>query len=221
MAIKKFQGSTIADIDAQPGLYAWYFRPKDPTAESTRDVLKRLLAEQVGVKTTLSMRYGRRVSVDGTGAVIFGNNGGSIEETIDDVYSESQLLLNDFFLVEEFLFFMRPLYIGVSSDLNERVYRTHYCSLEDAWEPSASVSKLLEIKPDFNVQQVMDQLGLPHSFALEARVLGIRPSELVVAIFPTTHYIESDDAFGGMDHTHRRSLERLLQLMADPVCGRR
>lgn len=221
MAIKKFQGSTIADIDPQPGLYAWYFRPKDPGAASTRQVLKRLLAEQVKVKTILGMRYGRKVSVESAGPVTFGSTGGSIEETIDDVYADSHLLLHDFFLIEEFLFFMRPLYIGVSSDLYERVYRAHYCSLLDAWDPSASVSKLLEIKPDLNVQQVMDQLGVGHSFSLEARVLGIEPSELVVAIFPTTHHIESDDTLSEMGRTHRRSLERLLQLMADPVCGRR
>jgi len=221
MSIQKFQGSAIADIEPQPGLYAWYFRPKDPGADSTREVLKRLLAEQVKVKTTLSMRYGRKVSVDSTGSIIFGNNSESIEETIDDVYAESHLLLTDFFFVDEFLFFMRPLYIGISSDLYERVYRNHYCSLLDAWDPSESISKLLEIKPNLNVQQVMDQLGLAHSFALEARVLGIEPSELVVAIFPTTHYIESDETYSDVSHAHRRSLERLLQLMADPVCGRR
>jgi len=72
------------------------------------------------------------------------------------------------------------------------------------------------------VQAVMDSLDLPHSFALEARVRGISSKDLMVTVLVTEHMptaIGSDDT--GSDSSTRRALERLLQLLSDPICGRR
>ena len=72
------------------------------------------------------------------------------------------------------------------------------------------------------VQNVLDRLDIPHSFALEARVRGISSKDLMVSV------LETDEMPAGIgpdtptsDSSTRRALERLLQLLSDPICGRR
>jgi hypothetical protein len=94
--------------------------------------------------------------------------------------------------------------------------------LTQLWDDSSAVSRFLAANEDVTVQTVMDRLDLSHSFALEARVRGISAKDLMVTVLVTERMpkaIGPDD--GGSDSSTRRALERLLQLLSDPICGRR
>jgi hypothetical protein len=78
--------------------------------------------------------------------------------------------------------------------------------------------------PDASVDDVMKALNMEHSFALEARVRNISPNDLIVYAYPTTDIpLDSEDSENSEEDkpSLRRNLERVLQILTDPVCGRR
>lgn len=218
--IKKFHSTSIADIPAAAGLYAWYFRPRDILSQHTKEILLRMLGERPKLQTSISLRYGKKLTAEAECQVRIGSDGSSIEQTIRDCFEASSDLMNELFSSESFHSFLRPIYIGISKNLFDRVYKNHYFGLTEYWDPGSSVSKLLSTMPDVSVQEAMDRLDISHSFALEARIHGIRPNELTVSIYQTDAVAEFDES-SDYDQQEHRALERLLQLLADPIFGRR
>ena len=207
----------------QPGLYAWYYRPIRPNKESVLSTWTRLLSAQPVITTRVVQRYGVRFISEGSGSVVLGANERTVAETISEALERAPNYFVDLLDSDQFIHFCRPIYIGIAKDLRERIYSQHYVSLIDYWDEEHRVGRFLKSHENATVQLVMEKLDLPHSFALEARVMGISPRDLLVSIYPTTQLPDEigPDNEAGADSSTRRALERLLQLLADPVCGRR
>lgn len=164
-----------------------------------------------------------RYVCEGLGDVVIGADEGSVSDAIEEAFESAPEYITSLLESDQFLSFCRPVYIGIAKNLRERVYRQHYVSLIDYWDDDHRLGRFLKSHPDATVQLVMERLDLRHSFALEARVLGISPRDLTVSIFPTSVIPESigPDSENSSESTTRRALERVLQLLTDPVCGRR
>ena len=213
MKIDEFQGSNIIDTPELPGIYAWYYRPH-VFGDHEAKTLGRLITSPSSVKTEIAMRYGLMWEVDSDVNVLHG--GKQRRQPADKIVLEAVASGGD--LVESFFkslmlpYFAKPLYIGRSENLYQRVYKEHYVLLTELWELDTPVSKYLAGHPDATVKEVLEQLNLPHSFAVEARVKGLRTGDLRVCVCQ----IEISDS-----QAELRKLEQILQLLADPICGRR
>jgi hypothetical protein len=219
----ELRGDNVVEAPQRPGLYAWYYRPINPTKKNLMETLGRLLTTRPMVKTTVSQRYGIRYISETPASVVLGSDGINISNSISDAFEQASPYLMSLFQSNQFVYFYRPIYIGIAKNLRERIYSQHYTSLLDYWDEENSVSKFLKSNQSASVDDVMKQLDLPHTFALEARILGISPRDLLVCVFPTDLLPENigPDSENDNDSKSRRSLERLLQLISDPVCGRR
>ncbi|MGD9656554.1 MAG: hypothetical protein AB7U61_02775 [Methylocystis sp.] len=218
----EFQGSRIANIPESPGLYACYYRPTSVRREFAVPTLVRFLSADAKVTTNIEQRYGVHIVGDTVGEIFLGSEKQAVKEAVAEAFDQAEPFLEWFFRSDQFVHFCRPVYIGIAKNLYDRVYNQHYLSLTQLWEDSSSVSRFIAANDRVTVQAVMDSLDLPHSFALEARVRGISSKDLMVTVLVTEHMptaIGSDDT--GSDSSTRRALERLLQLLSDPICGRR
>ena len=219
---QEFQGSRIAYVPDKPGLYAWYYRPTSIRRESTPGTLARFLSTETRITTHVHQRYGVRVTGQSIGETFLGAEQQAVGAAVAEAFDEAAPFLDWFFRSDQFVHFCRPVYIGIARNLYERVYNQHYLSLSEFWEDGSQVSRFLSANSETSVQNVMDRLDLPHSFALEARVRGISSKDLMVSALVTDQMpvaIGSDTA--SSDSATRRALERLLQLLSDPICGRR
>ncbi|WP_211109554.1 hypothetical protein [Azospirillum tabaci] len=219
----EYVGQRLTRIPARPGLYAWYYRPKSVDREAILRTLGRFFSSESQVNTTVTHRYGVKLIGSAQGEIVFGSEEESVPNAMKEAFDRAEPFLEWFFQSQEFVHFCRPIYIGIAKNLNDRVYKQHYVSLTEFWEDNSSVTRYMSVHPDASVQKVMDALELPHSFALEARVRGIPPMDLVVSILETDQMPESigPDNIATNESKTRRALERLLQLLADPICGRR
>ncbi len=220
----QFQGSQISRIPSSPGLYAWYYKPLVFDENTITKTLSSFLETPTEISTEIQMRYGLRLVARAPLKAEFGSQGQSALEILDQAVDQADKFFVDFFRSNAVQNFSRPIYIGIAKNLNIRVYNQHYLSLSDMYDMSSPVSRFLSIYPDASVQDVMERLSLPHSFALEARSRNISPRDLTAHIY-TTDALPSDIGFDtddpGLDTPARRALERLLQIVADPICGRR
>jgi hypothetical protein len=215
----EFRDARLTRIPQVSGLY---YRPRVVNREAIVKTLSRFFASESRITTSVHQRYGVKLVGSSAGEVVFGSDEGSVQSAMTDAFTNAEPFLEHFFASQYFAHFCRPIYIGIAKNLYDRVYGQHYVSLADYWQDESGVSRYLAANGDATVQQVMDTLDLSHSFALEARVRGIAPSELSVSILETDQIpdsIGSDTASN--ESTTRRALERLLQLLADPICGRR
>ena len=221
MARIELRGDKVIEAPDSPGLYAWYYRPISATTESVKRTLGQLLSTQPIISTKITQRYGVRYLGESFGEVVLGADERNIVDAIDDAFKQAPLYLVSLFESEQFAYFCRPIYIGISKSLRERIYSQHFVSLIDYWDDGNRVGRFLNANQGATVQLVMERLDLQHSFALEARVLGIAPRDLMVSIFPTDQLPQSigEDSESGKEPAARRALERLFQLLADPVCG--
>ncbi|GAA0575911.1 hypothetical protein GCM10009416_13280 [Craurococcus roseus] len=218
----EFQGSRIAHVPEQPGLYAWYYRPTAVQRETTPATLARFLGGQARISTEIQQRYGVRVVGEVVGETLLGADRQAVGDAIVQAFEEAEPFLNWFFRSAQFAHFCRPVYIGIAKNLYERVYNQHYLSLAEYWEDTSRVSRFLAASELATVQEAMDRLDLPHSFALEARVRGVSPKDLMVSVLVTEDMPSAIGPDSGTSDTStRRALERLLQLLSDPICGRR
>jgi hypothetical protein len=220
----QFQGSRISRVPSYSGLYAWYYKPLVVDEEAIVKTLTSFIDISTKVLTEIEMRYGLKLTSKSILRAEFGSQKQSAYEVINQVASQSDNFLTDFFKSNFVQSFSRPIYIGIAKNLNTRVYNQHYSNIVEMYDITSPVNRYLSIHSNATVQEVMDNLELPHSFALEARVRNIAPRDLVVNIFttdllPNDIGIDSDDP--QFDTPSRRALERLLQLVADPICGRR
>ena len=209
MEIIEFQGSNIVDIPQQQGIYAWYYRP--PVFNNREvETLAKLITTPEGVKTEIAMRYNLIWETDSNVNVLHG--GKQKRQPVNQVVSE--IITDEGDLITSFLkswmipYFAKPLYIGQTENLYQRVYKDHYIPLMELWEPNGSISKYLEENHSADVQDVLNRFDENHSFAINARVKGIAPRDLVVCVCLV-------DQQGNL-----RDLERILQILTDPICGR-
>src|SRR5262249_27349531 len=147
--------------------------------------LTRFLTGEVRISTQVFHRYGIRVLGETIGDTYLGLEKQAIGDAVAEAFKEAQPFLSWFFHSDQFVHFCRPIYIGIAKDLYERVYNQHYLALNEYWDDSSRVSRFLSSNGEATVQDAMDQLDLPHSFALEARVRGISTADLMVAILAT------------------------------------
>lgn len=222
---KRFQGQQLAQLPQRPGLYAWYYKPAVITPGSLVRDLTALMATQSSVKTTVQLRYGVNLFAENPLSVAYGSEMLNADTLAASVLADSTDLFCNFFSSDIVEYFTRPIYIGIARNLFTRVYKQHYLSLSYMWEERSDVTKYLAQTASTNVDEVMRRLQLPHSFALEARVRGIAPRDLIAHVF-VSDSVPSDindfeDDIGEPEDANRRRLERILQLLAEPVCGRR
>lgn len=222
---ERYQGAQVSRIPSAPGLYAWYYRPMTADIHAATRVLAQFVDAPANIATTVQQRYGVRWVASSTLSPIFGSEAQTAEDVLREAASDASGFISWFLTSPALVAFTRPIYIGIAKNLYERVYNQHFRSLTEYWDVDSRVSRLLSATPNISVQSVMERLDLPHSFALEARVKGIPPRDLLVSIVVTDHLpaeIGSDlPADSATEPTARRALERMLQLVADPICGRR
>ena len=210
MKTLEFLGSDIGSAPHQPGIYAWYYRPRT-FGNREAETLGRLITTPSSVRTEVAMRYGLIWESDSDINVLHG--GKQKRQPANKVISDS--VIHGSNLIKSFLqnsmapHFATPLYIGIDNKNLCRRIKEHYDSLSQLWEPDGQISKYLGEHPDANVQEVLKHFDLDHSFAINARVKGIAPRDLVACVCPI-------DLQGRL-----RDLERILQILADPICGRK
>ena len=207
MKITEFQGSEIVETPAQPGIYAWYYRPQ-AAGNNVPDILGQLIKTPFRVKTEIAMRYRVIWTAESEVDVLHGAERQPADRVVANTVTDGGELIKSLLQHAMVPYFATPLYIGISRNLSRRV-KEHYDSLTQFWETDAPVNSYLEQNPHAAVEDVLDQFNLNHSFPLNARVKGIAPNDLVVCVFPVE------------DQEKLRDLEQILQILADPICGRR
>lgn len=222
--VQIFQGGAqLATVPNAPGLYAWYYRPKVINRAVIATTLGSFLEAPGELSAVLTTRYGVRWAARAAPVATFGQQQLSAAEVVGEALEGAEDFLEEFFTSSAVLHFTRPLYIGIAKNLYERIYVQHYQSLVELYEPKTAVSRYLNANPNVSAAVALEQLALPHTFALDARVRRLPPRDLMVCVYPVpsppSALMIDDDATD--DPTPRRSLERVLQLVADPVCGRR
>ena len=170
---------------------------------------------------SVRVRYGVRFDGEVELETLYGSDGLPAASVIADAMDGSGDFVRTFIQSLMTPIFAKPLYIGISKDLYSRVYKTHYLDLVDLWDPGSSLSRYLSAHQNMPVQVAMESLGLSHSFAVEARVRGLHPRDLVVFVCPLETPGPLADSANDDDSPTLRSLEQVLQLLADPICGRR
>ena len=219
----ELRGDRVIDTPDTAGLYAWYYRPIRPTRDGLMATWERLLSNHPTISTRVTQRYGIRYINEGVGSIVIGADERKVSEAIREALDQAPHYFESLLESDQFLQFCRPIYIGIAKSLRERIYNQHYLSLIDYWDEEQRIGRFLKSHPESTVQFVMERLDIPHSFALEARVMGILPRDLSASVFPTPEIpptIGSDSDLSSESST-RRALERLLQLLTEPVCGRR
>lgn len=222
---RQFQGGNqIARIPRKSGLYAWYYKPLLVDTNTLTKTLISFVDNQGEIQTQINMRYGVRLIAESSLNMFYGSQNQSLSEIFSEAIQYGENFITHFFQSEAVQLFTRPIYIGIAKNLYTRVYQQHYSSLDQMWNDDSRISKYLTLHPDATVQTVINELNINHSFALEARVRQITPRDLMVNIFPTEDIpseIGNDNEDIQADTNYRRILEKVLQIMADPICGRR
>ena len=217
-----FRGSRIALVPKDPGIYAWYYKPRIARWEAIAPQLLRLLDSSVQIRTVASLRYGLQLRSSAEGRIYYQSDRRELADVIDSMSEAERTMVVRFLTEEAFLSFSRPLYIGIARNLNKRVYDQHFSGLQAYWDDDSEVARYLRAEPAASVEEVASALQIKRSFALEARTRGIAPGDLLVYARPTSAFAAADtDEEDAPDDDLRRSLERVLQLLADPVCGKR
>lgn len=218
--MKKYQGPSISTIPKEAGLYAWYFRPRNYDADKFAIVLSRIFDSPGSASIRVRQRYGCHLVANAPLEMVVGSGGRSIQKSATIAANESSGLLKRMAELPDFISLTRPLYIGIAASdgntLFDRVYKQHYLKLDDLWNDKA-ISHYLSANPRASVQAVMDDLGLPHSFALESRVKGIACNDLQAAVVTLSEIGLSLDQ---IERSNLEATEDLLQLISDPLFGR-
>ena len=216
MKISEFQGSDIVGTPDRPGIYAWYYRPRafGKGTKSVAEIMGKLITNPTGVKTEIAMRYGLTWSVDSNVDVLDSSQQKRqlAYETVSDVVVNGSDLVKSFLQNLMIPYFAKPLYIGTARQSLRRRIKAHYDALTQLWDSNTAVSKYLTGHPNASVEEVLEHLNYPHSFAVEARVKGIAAVDLVVCVYQIERLNNPSEL---------RELERILQILADPICGRR
>ncbi len=200
-----YQNQSLAEIPQTPGLYAWYYRPRRVDILNFTTRFDALLQQRYVISTEVEFRYKRKVVVKNTGI--------DQPDPQQTSFGDAAPVLADLFAGESFLGFCRPLYIGVAAKqtLYTRVYQQHFMDFSSYWQDNSNVNTFLIRNPNATLDELLSETGKDVSFALQARYFGISPQDLAVSVLPVD--AESADKLF--------AIEKLLHLLADPVCGRR
>jgi hypothetical protein len=225
MKFQAYRGSRLFQIDSVPGIYAWYFQPFVETSWSFDNVAKTfasLLNSPPQIRTTVDLRYGIRWEVSTPMALAESSQTQRKDSQLFERVSEGSPFLKDFITSNLAPAFSRPLYIGLSEDLNRRICKDHYEALSEFWEDDSFVSRYVTANQLATVGQTMHDLSIGHSFALEARVRAISPADLVVFVQPLPELLTLSDKTQSKSDLPKklREIEKVLQWLADPVCGK-
>lgn len=218
----QFQSSQVNRVPQLPGLYAWHYRPLVIDSQSLSKTMSLFFDSPNEISNKIGLRYGMYMIAESKLKIVYGSQQQPITDVISFATANAGEFLVEFFKSQSAQFFTRPVYVGIAKNLHRRINQ-HYNLLQDMWDDSSSVSRHMSANPESSVQKIIETLSLPHSFSLEARVRKIPTRDLAVNIFTTNKLpsnIGSDDSTQD-ESIERRSLERLLQLIADPICGRR
>jgi hypothetical protein len=234
-----YQGSESARIPDRRGIYAWYYNPIEPNASSVSKTLQLLLTQPGRIRTQVEMRYGVKWLSESPIRITQGSAYRNLNAVVDQSLGAAQSLILQFVSGGAFPLFSRPLYIGIAKQLYTRVFLQHYQQLSDYWDDSSIPSRFLRGNANADVATLMEKTGLPHSFALEARICNVAIKDLLVCTYeledvPSAIQAELNDmedqaelndvedqpAING-EPPSIRPLEFLLQMLADPAFGRR
>jgi hypothetical protein len=209
MKTLEFLSSDIGGVPQQPGIYAWYYRPRT-FGNREAETLGQLITSPSSVRTEITMRYELMWEAASDVNVLHGGKQKRqpANKFISDSIIDGSNLITSFFQNSMVPYFAKPLYIGIDNKNLCRRIKEHYDLLSQLWEPGGGISKYLGEYPDAGVQDVLDQFDLKHSFAINARVKRIAPKDLVVCVC-------SINLPGKL-----RELEKILQILVDPICGR-
>lgn len=209
MELYEFQGGDIVDTPRERGIYAWYYRPRVFSKREV-EILSKLITTPMSVKTEIGMRYGIFWETDSKSKIL--HRGKEIHQFVNELFTdltgEATELIELFFKSLLIPYYAKPLYIGQTENLYQRVYKEHYTDLQKYWETNNKISQYLEEYPDADVQDVLKRFDEKHSFAINARVKGIAPKDMLVCVCPIDL------------QCNLRNLERMLQILADPICGK-
>lgn len=208
-----------------PGIYAWYFSPRQLDVQDLPQAVAALSLSANQITTSVRLDYGTQLVGSGYSKAVYGSAQENVQDVIAGVVESSGALVAEAFCSILAPLFTRPIYIGMASSLYDRLYDNHYKELSGYWEPGNAINEFLLVCETSShsdmVMHVMDKLGLGHSFALEARVRGFRPSALIVVFT-----LFDEDASLALlrervdGRKHRRQLERALQIISLPTCGK-
>lgn len=218
--ILQLQGTETVKAPSKPGIYAWYYRPLAVTAQNVArvaDSFGQFVDNPAHASTEIKLRYNMKWEGEALLTVKHGT-GRPARELMKNIVEEGGDFFANFIRHAMVPYFARPIYIGIAKDLYERVHKQHAETLARYWQLDSDISRYLSAHPEADVQGVMRALDLKHSFALEARVRCLAPRDLVAFICPTETLPAGDE--NSPDPSPRRALEQVLQLLADPVCGR-
>lgn len=206
----ELQGSDIVDTPELPGIYAWYYRPRVFGGHEA-ETLGKLITNPSHVKTEIALRYGLIWAVDSDVDVVCSSQQKRqlAHEMVSDAVINGDDSIKSFFQNLMVPYFAKPLYIGTARHNLRKRIKKHYDTLTQLWDSNTSVSRYLARNPNAPVEKVLAELELVHSFAIHARIKGLSPRDLVVCVCPL-------DDVGEL-----KTLERILQLLADPICGKR
>ncbi len=198
------------NIPQKKGLYCWYYTPVHKSSIST--VLPKLLEFDGKLKTTVSMRYGVSLEAESFLKAKFSDTN-AFNEIVNKSLSDDVDLIEPFFSSSlNITSFTRPLYIGISNDLQNRVLEQHHTKIRELWKDKL-IESILQSDECISIDELMIKSGYPHSFALQVRHKLIRPIDLSV-------FVSYDNPLLN-DETKFDRLEKVLHWIADPVLGRR
>lgn len=213
---KKYKGSKISQVQSRAGIYAWYYKPLITNSEKLAGAIENIVeSSTLNLSTKVSGRYGAQYISNSEASIMFGSREKNARMVIDECISSGEDKLFDFIKSEDLVMFSRPLYIGISKDLYTRTYEQHYKLLQSYWDEHSTVTKYLNANKGACIQDLIDDLDVKHSFALEARIKGIPNRDLLLVV----NY--HDDGIKRHNSESQRPIEKLLHLITDPVCGRR
>lgn len=218
--MKKFQGSSIATIPREPGIYAWYYRPRNYKEDKFISVLSKIFDSPGSISVEIKQRYGCFLKGSTELELLIGSQRKTVHSAANQTNSDASALIEKLTGLSDFVNLTRPLYIGIAATegntLYERVYKQHYLKLVDMWS-DRTIANHLSAKRSLTVQAVMDDLSIPHSFALEARVKGIAANDLQATVVTLSELGLSLEA---ISRNNLEAAEDLLQLISDPLFGR-
>ena len=214
MEITIFQANGRINAPELPGIYSWYYRPS-VFNEKQIEILEKIITHPTNIKTEVGMRYGLSWETDSEVELLYSSDYKPINEFLTATIDIGDDLIIDFLQNMMVPYFAKPLYIGIHrKNLRERIEQ-HRDLLNRLWNSNSPVSRYLEENPRASVEKVLDEINSDlqeykkHSFALNARVKGLTLRDLAVCVFP-------------IDEIQKlRRLEQILQVLVDPICGRR
>lgn len=218
--INYLEATRVHTAPSAPGLYAWYYRPRNLATSQLASQIANLCIGPAHTTSSLRLDYGLRFETHAESKTQT-SDGKSLHQVIEDALAESSDILPSTLSQHLAPFFTRPIYIGMAKSLRVRLYEGHFKEMLDLWEPNHPVSLFLDTIGNFTehpskiIDKIAGKLGIGHSFALEARVRGFALSDLFI-VFVVMENSSGDESKRG----ERRAAERLLQLVCLPVCGK-